>query len=120
MSFANPTIPLLSTQTGQVITSASEMEKAYWSQHLCQPVQYHRALQAIAGTPANALIEMGGTATLTGLAAQVIDNGKNLFLPSQREGRESWQQFCETVAQAWMAGIAIDWLAFHGERRAAV
>lgn len=119
VSFANPTIPLLSTQTGQVITSASEMGamgKEYWSQHLCQPVQYHRALQALADTPANALIEMGGTATLTGLAAQVIDNGKNLFLPSQREGRESWQQFCETVAQAWMSGIAIDWLAFHGER----
>lgn len=116
IQFSDPKIPLLSTQTGKIITAAGDISKDYWSQHLCQPVQYQKALSVIANTEANALIEMGGTATLTGLAAQVIDNGKNLFLPSQRDGRDSWQQFNESIAQAWKHGLSIDWSTFHGGR----
>ncbi|MCY7295208.1 non-ribosomal peptide synthetase/type I polyketide synthase [Alteromonas sp. a30] len=116
VQFNDPEIPVLSTQHGKIITSASDMDQTYWSQHLCQPVQYLSALKTIAETEANALIELGGTATLTGLAAQVIDNGKNLFLPSQRNGRESGLQFIETLAQAWKCGIEIDWEAYHGGR----
>lgn len=116
VTFSSPSIPLLSTQTGSIITSASELGEAYWCQHLCQPVQFHQALKVLAEEETNALIEMGGTATLTGLAAQVIDNGKNLFLPSQRNGKDSWQQFNETVALAWKNGLNIDWQAFHGGR----
>lgn len=116
VTFSASRIPLLSTQTGAVITHADDMNADYWRQHLCQPVQFNAALSHIAQVDANALIEMGGTATLTGLAAQVIDNGKNLFLPSQRSGKDSWQQFNETVALAWKNGINIQWQAFHGGR----
>lgn len=125
IEFNAPTLPLYSTQTADWVRSASDMNHAYWQQHLCQPVKFAQALQPFLrfadsnSTAVDICIEIGGTATLVGLAAQQ-PNQQSLCIPSLRQGRPAKTQWFETIAQAYMAGFTPQWRAFHGSRGAVI
>jgi len=114
--FNLPERPLISTQLGRVVDANSPMNADYWCQHLCQPVNFTQALQAVDGEQGVCFVEIGGTATLSGLAAQIFQRADYQFLPSLREGRGAWTQWNESLAQVYKAGVDIDWESYHGGR----
>lgn len=116
--FNSPTIPFVSTKTGRVIDAATDIGVSYWSEHLSSPVLFADAIQTLAQAGVNYFIELGGTATLTGLAAQIIDNDDACFIPSLRQNRDAWTQINESLAQIYLQGAALDWESFHGGRPA--
>ncbi|MBU2985630.1 amino acid adenylation domain-containing protein [Saccharophagus degradans] len=114
VSIKQPNRLFISTQLGDAVTSTTPLDSEYWCQHLCQPVQFMQAIKHVAKEERpTCFIEIGGTATLSGLASQVLDSPQFMFLPSLREGRNAWLQFNESLAQAYMAGIEFDWSAYH-------
>ncbi len=114
--FNSPTIPFVSTKTGRVIESATDIGVSYWSEHLSSPVLFADAIQTLIQAGANYFIELGGTATLTGLAAQIIDTDDACFVPSLRQNRDAWTQISESLAQLYLQGAAVNWKSFHGGR----
>lgn len=117
VSTKHPNKIFVSTQIGDAVTATTPLDSEYWCQHLCQPVKFMQSLNRMAeDDQPTCFIEIGGTATLSGLASQVIQNDRWLFLPSLREGRSAWVQFNETLAQAYMAGTEINWSNFHASK----
>lgn len=125
IEFNAPRLPLYSTTTADWVRSANDMNQTYWQQHLCQPVKFAQALQPFlrfgdsSSTAVDMCIEIGGTATLVGLAAQQPQQ-QSLCIPSLRQGRPAKTQWLETFAQAYMAGFTPDWHAFYGSRGAVI
>lgn len=110
--FHAPQVPLLSSQRGCAVTSADALGRDYWSSHLCEPVLFRDALRCAIDEGRRLFLEIGGTAALSGLGAQIA--GEDIaFLPSMRQGKSAWQQVCETVASLHASGVRIDWNAWY-------
>jgi amino acid adenylation domain-containing protein len=111
--FSDPKIPLISTQSGRVLSSADEAGADYWSAHLCNTVRFKDAMLLALGTDAATFLEIGGTATLSGLGAQIGRGDQLAFLPSLREGRDAWEQVSQSLAVLFRRGYSINWDAYH-------
>jgi len=111
--FNAPKIPFISTQTGGRISSADEIGSAYWSAHLCNPVRFKDAMGLALDGGAETFLELGGTATLSGLGAQIGRGDTLAFLPSLRQGRDAWEQVSQSLAVLFRRGFEIDWNAYH-------
>ncbi|MCW9015733.1 MAG: aminotransferase class III-fold pyridoxal phosphate-dependent enzyme, partial [Kangiellaceae bacterium] len=113
IEFNQPRLPIYSSITGELIRRSDDMAANYWAKHLCKPVlfedAFHRALQA----DTKYFIEIGGNATLTGLAAEMHNGQDNMFAPSLREGKDAWIQINESLIQYFKAGADINWDSYH-------
>jgi len=120
IAFRDPALPMFSTRTGREIVRGDEADGRHWAGHLCQPVLFRDALRAALAAGADTFVEIGGTAALSGLGAQIADGDGIAFLPSLREGRDAAEQFNLSLAALWCAGHDIDWGAYHEGRRGLV
>src|SRR6185436_1554020 len=67
---APPEVPYLSNVTGTWITAEQATDPLYWAAHLCRPVRFGRALEALWGRPRPVLLEVGPGQGLSTLALQ--------------------------------------------------
>ncbi|HLP57331.1 MAG TPA: aminotransferase class III-fold pyridoxal phosphate-dependent enzyme, partial [Candidatus Deferrimicrobium sp.] len=112
MTFSRPHIPVISTITGKI--AADEMgDPDYWSEHICKTVRFFNAVKTAQNLGVNIFVEIGGTAALCGMAADCLENKDTLFLPSLRKGNHPWRQLCNSLAQLYVNGAALDWEQFH-------
>ncbi|NJK64762.1 MAG: acyltransferase domain-containing protein [Synechococcaceae cyanobacterium SM2_3_1] len=107
-----PQIPVISNVTGQLI--GSEIATAeYWVQHVRQPVKFAQGMQALQEQGTEIYLEVGPKPILLGmgrLCASEEDAG--VWLPSLRPGLSDWSQILTSLAQLYVQGIRIDWVAF--------
>lgn len=105
----NPTTArFISTVTGDFVSNGSVLNADYWAEHLIKPVLFSSALNTAVQAGGRLFIEVGGTATLSGLAAQNLNNENCLFLPSLRKGLPSWKQIYETIGRLWEEGCNVN------------
>ncbi len=80
----------------------------YWAGHLSKTVRFAEAIRKVKELGADIYIEIGGTATLTGLTGQCLEISDDmLFLPSLRKGKSAYAQISETIQQLYLNGIEI-------------
>jgi amino acid adenylation domain-containing protein len=77
---SSPSVPILSTVTGELLTERQAMSDTYWANHLREPVRFSpaikRALARAAETSrAVCFVEVGPRASLTPLVRQHVDKG---------------------------------------------
>jgi amino acid adenylation domain-containing protein len=115
--FSAPTIPILSTVTGDWMTDQQATDPQYWADHLRQPVRFSDAVTKIwhaeEGDPNRILIELGPRRTLSTLAKQhAADPKEQVAIPSlsnNAEDNAEWQSILTAVATLWLTGASIDW-----------
>lgn len=113
IEFHELTTDMISSVTGEVTTKAVVGTKEYWKKHLSESVQYKKAIDAAEEMNINIYVEIGGNATLTGLANQSITRENVLFLPTMRNGVDNYTQLMQTLGQLYRNGITIDWRTFY-------
>ena len=114
-----PKIPYLSNVTGTWITAAQATDPDYWVKHLCQPVRFADGIQELWKKQHPILLEVGPGQTLCSLALQCIE-GDRIALPSLRHSYDSQSDIAfllNALGQLWLAGVQIDWSAFHANER---
>jgi FkbM family methyltransferase len=114
-----PKIPYLSNVTGTWITAAQATDPDYWVKHLCQPVRFAEGIQELWKKQHPILLEVGPGQTLCSLALQCIE-GDRIALPSLRHSYDSQSDIAfllNALGQLWLAGVQIDWSAFHANER---
>ncbi|MGB0128514.1 MAG: type I polyketide synthase, partial [Rhodocyclaceae bacterium] len=84
----------------------------YWRRHVRAAVQFAPAVQRLGEAGADILIEIGPHPTLLGLARQCLPDEGRRWLPSLRRGRDDWETLLDSLAQAYVAGVPVDWAAF--------
>lgn len=103
----------ISTVTGAFIPEGAVLDASYWADHLVEPVRFAEALHTAIRAGSRRFLEIGATATLSGLAAQNVTGDGLLFLPSLRENVPDWRQLLDSLGQLWETGCPVNWQALH-------
>ncbi|MCU0681424.1 MAG: amino acid adenylation domain-containing protein [Polyangiaceae bacterium] len=119
-----PTLPILSTVTGERLGDAQATDPSYWARHLRETVRFADALAALwREGPERIVIELGPRATLTTLSKQIATEPKrNASFASLDVGSapasgdpDEPAAFARALGQAWALGAPIEWGAFFGD-----
>ena len=108
--FNAPKIPLISNLTGAVIDGAPDA--AYWRRHVRNPVRFAEGIAAIGAMDMQAVLEIGPTASLTGMARRCLPDSQAAWLPSLRKGHDDWESMLSSLAELYTLGAKVDWMGF--------
>lgn len=117
-----PTLPVVSSMTGQLVTEELT-DPIYWRQQMRQTVRFADAIQTVHEQGCTIFLEIGPKPTLLGIAQAIYDFGftnderhvtdatlvNPLLLPSLRGDCSDWQQLLESLGELYVHGVAIDW-----------
>lgn len=116
-----PRIPYVSNVTGTWITTAEATDPGYWARHLRQAVRFWDGVQEILSEPSCVLLEVGPGRTLSALVklhlGSVAQRAVFSSLRLPREPRSDVECVLNTLGRLWLAGVQVDWPAFHAHER---
>ncbi|MFF0572505.1 SDR family NAD(P)-dependent oxidoreductase [Streptosporangium saharense] len=100
LTYHPPTIPVVSTLTGQVAVPDPE----YWVHHARQPVRFHDAITTLVEHGVTGFLEIGPDAALTPLLPQGA-------IPTQRRNQGEETALTTALAALHLHGTPVDWTA---------
>ncbi len=113
VALAAPTIPLVSSVTGDWLTDKDARSPAFWAAQARASVNFQAALQAVCEEASRVLVEMGAGGTLSAFATQTL--GRGGFGGVFQSLTDHTQTECDVDAMAsafanlWAAGVPVDW-----------
>ena len=110
---SKPEINMISSVTGILEEKGTFENKGYWMEHLEKTVHFMNAMQEAEKLGVTTFIEIGGNATLCGLAGQCVQNEQAVFVPSLRKGVGDYKQFLGSVKQLYLKGLRLDFQQFY-------
>jgi acyl transferase domain-containing protein/SAM-dependent methyltransferase len=113
--FHEPQIGLVSTVTGQLVSTGEMTQPAYWRRHLRQPVRFATAIQTVHAQGVRTFVEIGPNPVLITNGQRCIPTEGTLWLPSLREKVDDWRQMLEALGMLYIRGAAIDWTGFDAD-----
>ncbi len=121
MRLCPPSIPLVSSAAGRLIAPEEATDPRYWVRQLRHPAYFADGIRELLKDAGRVFLEVGPGLTLASLTRQNADGAPVTVLsslPDPRERRPESHALLTTLAKLWLAGLRIDWNAFHaGERR---
>ncbi|WP_431607898.1 type I polyketide synthase [Streptomyces griseocarneus] len=122
VTFAAPTIPVVSALTGAPVPADELCDPAYWTRHVRRPVRFADAVRSLAAEGATAFLEIGPGGALTALAQDVLDDESAVAVPALRtaDRRPEDAAVVTALARLHVHGVPVDWttLSFGGHRTA--
>ncbi|MGD1702710.1 SDR family NAD(P)-dependent oxidoreductase [Dapis sp. BLCC M229] len=109
VTYNEPQIPLISNVTG-TLASANIATAKYWVEHICQPVEFAKGMEALDKLGYEMFLEVGPKPILLGMGRQCLNENRRLWLPSMRPGVQEWQQMLSSLGQLYVEGVKVDWL----------
>jgi acyl transferase domain-containing protein len=101
-------IPLIRGLDGTPLPVGHTVDADHLARHAREPVRFNVVLQNLRGAGCPALVEIGPSAALTGLARRALPDVP--AVPSQVRAAEV-ETFCRAVARLHSTGVAVDWAA---------
>ncbi|MFH9862565.1 SDR family NAD(P)-dependent oxidoreductase, partial [Streptomyces sp. NPDC017202] len=114
VTYHKPRIPLVSTLTGRIATADELTDPQYWTDQIRGTVRFTHALTTLHETGTRVFVEIGPDAVLTALTRDTLDD--TTALPLLRRDHDETHTLISGVAQAFAAGVPVDWSAFLGPR----
>lgn len=116
-----PSVPIVSTATGAMLTDREATSPAYWQSHLRVTVRFADALQTLLAQGRCGMIELGPGATLVSLAQRQSDDGHVFAAALGTRGVSETESVMVALARLWVNGANIRWAEmFDQELRARV
>jgi acyl transferase domain-containing protein/acyl carrier protein len=119
-----PEIPCASNVTGAWITPDEATDPAYWARHMRAPVRFADVAGTLLDDPDRMLVEVGPGQTLGTFVRPhpACDPSRTSLivstLPARHDPTDAVEALHAAIARLWLAGVRIDWDAYHaGERR---
>ena len=114
-----PVLPYFSNVTGGLADAALVCDPGYWAKHMCQTVRFAAGADAMLADPELAVVEIGPGQSLAALirSAGLAPARWPLLsatLPAAGDPRPADGVLTDCVARLWLAGVDIDWAAYHG------
>jgi iterative type I PKS product template protein len=114
VTYSAPKIPIASTLLGTIVHTPGVINQDYLTRQTRQPVDFVAALKATTSkfnTPV--WLEIGPTPVCVSFVRSTLEAGQHQTLHTLDARASNWTSISRTVAQAYTAGVSIDWLAFH-------
>ncbi|MEV4630609.1 type I polyketide synthase, partial [Micromonospora sp. NPDC049523] len=107
MTYRTPTIPLVSTVTGDLIPVADLCSPDYWTRQIRATVRFHDALGALRRQGATVFVEVGPDAVLTALAREAV-GAEAAVVALGRADRAEDVELVTGMARAYTYGARLD------------
>ncbi|MER7056634.1 type I polyketide synthase [Streptomyces sp. NPDC000351] len=114
LTFAAPTIPIISTLTGQPVGAGELTTPEYWVRHVRRPVRFLDAARALEAAGVRTFLELGPDGVLSAMGQDFLDAG-SLLVPVLRGGRHEPHTAVTALAHAHVRGVPVHWRALFGE-----
>jgi len=111
-----PTVPYVSTLTGDWVTPEQVMDPGYWSRHLRGTVRFADALTTLLADPSRILLEVGPGQSLSSLARQQPAASDRTIVPSlprADDERSDAEAALAALGRLWIAGLDVEWSRLH-------
>ncbi len=121
VTLSEPTIPLLSNFTGEILTNEEATSVDYWVNHLRNTVQFSKGLQQLLTLKNMTFLEVGPGNVLTSVFKQHSEENIhdhvaiNMVRHPSQEINDT-QFFLQKLGELWFQGIDIDWDAYYGNK----
>ncbi|MGW2640810.1 SDR family NAD(P)-dependent oxidoreductase, partial [Streptomyces sp. NPDC001348] len=113
LTYDEPTLPIVSTLTGDSVSYEELADPAYWVRHVREAVRFADAVTTLGAQGVGTLLELGPDAVLTAMAA---DTGTEATLVATlRRDRTEPQALVEALTRV----PSVDWAAYFGPGRQA-
>ncbi|AUS81207.1 polyketide synthase [Actinoalloteichus sp. AHMU CJ021] len=114
LTFAPPSIPVVSCVTGQVVSAEELCSPEYWAQHIRRTVLFHDGVQTLRTRGVTTFLELGPNGVLSALGQECVagtedDDPGCDFVVAQRPGRAGVRTLMEAVTRSHASGAAVDW-----------
>ena len=106
-----PRIPIVSNLTGRVMATEGP-DARYWRDHIRSTVLFAEGARQLAACQPDAVVEMGPSATLLGMARQVASELPVAWLPSLRKDQHDWRTLLASLSELYIRGVRVDWRGF--------
>lgn len=118
ITLSAPSIPFVSTVTGDWITDELAIDPEYWVQHVRQPVKFSHALKTLLALDAElAFFEVGPGRSLDSAVKQHVKPGETVVvsasLPIAKEQDTSVEHLLASIASLWANGVSLPWAQMH-------
>ena len=121
VSLRAPTVPWVSTRTGDWISEAEATDPSYWCAQLREPVRFADAVGVLLRDPDRVLVEVGPGQNLSALAIRHPERVEHqavvTCLDPRGESANDVSALQTALGRLWFAGAPIDWPRVHGNRR---
>lgn len=123
LKLSPPTLPIMSTCTGDWLTDEQATSPEYWGQHLRQPVLFSNAMAKLLEETDSVFLEVGPRDVLSTLARQqATSSQRNAIIASlANSGKDTaqneWGDILSAVGALWVKGSSIDWKLFYATER---
>ncbi len=110
----SPSIPIISTVTGEIVLNGILSSADYWKKNIRQPVLFSQAVKRLIHDNSHLLVEIGPGTTLGGLIRMNQNGGTSpkvvATLPSSLEAQRSSQEFIlNALGELWQNGVDLNW-----------
>lgn len=119
LSYAAPTIPIVSNVTGRAATAGELAMPGYWVRHVRQAVRFADGIGWLHDQGVAAYLELGPGGTATSMVEDCLDGTGAVAAPTLRGDRSEPAAFITALARLHTHGVPVEWAAvFAGVRPA--
>ena len=111
VTFAPPTITLISNVTGQPMSREEAPDAEYWCRHIREAVRFADGMRSLHDLGYRVFLEAGPAPTLLAMGRRVLPAEGTTWLPSLRRGRNDWQEILPSLGALYTGGADVDWVA---------
>jgi amino acid adenylation domain-containing protein len=115
-----PTIPIISTVTGEWMLDSEATDPGYWARHLREPVQFSAAAAKLTNMEEAAVVlEAGPKNSASTLVRQHTTRKDILTIASLDYNSEKgeYYSFVKALGQLWLNGVNIDWDVYYSDQQ---
>jgi acyl transferase domain-containing protein len=109
--YRNPSVSLVSTVTGSIVTPASPLDADYWAEHISAPVRFVEGLRKVREMGCDHFLEIGPSATVRVLGRRTLDGGT--WHTSLRRDQDDITHVARALGELYVGGVELDWAAFY-------
>ena len=108
LSFAAPTVPIVSNRTGTIASAEQLCSPEYWVRHVRDAVRFADGIRLLREQGVTTFLEIGPDSSLGAMARESLDGSATVLSVSHRKKPEP-QVFATAVAALHTRGVAVDW-----------
>ncbi|SBT43754.1 type I polyketide synthase [Micromonospora auratinigra] len=113
LSFAPPSIPVVSNLTGRLADPDEIRTPAYWVRHVREAVRFADGIATLAAAGVTTYLEVGPDAVLTAMGRDCLAGADGVaLLPVLRAGRDEPTTLLTALATLHARGVPVDWRAW--------
>jgi acyl transferase domain-containing protein/D-arabinose 1-dehydrogenase-like Zn-dependent alcohol dehydrogenase/acyl carrier protein len=112
LSLSEPSIPIVSNLTGEILSAQDATSAGYWARHVRRTVRFCDGVRLLSGAGVTRFLELGPDGVLSAMTHQCLgeDVGDDVLIASTlRARRPEPRELTGFLARAHTHGIDVDW-----------